>query len=47
MGQLKNLVMLAIADEHTTAHIADFLTSDTSKFGLMQVITFQDQTYRK
>lgn len=38
MGQIKNLVMLAIAD---------FLTSDTSKFGLMQVITFQDQTYRK
>lgn len=24
-----------------------FLTSDTSKFGLMQVITFRDQTYRK
>ena len=47
LGQLKNLVMLAIADEHTTAHIADFLTSDTSKFGLMLVITFQDQTYRK
>ena len=47
LGQLKNLVMLAIADEQTTAHIADFLTSDTSIFGLMQVITFQDQTYRK
>lgn len=39
--------MLAIANEHTTAHIADFLTSDTSRFGLMQVITFQDQTYLK
>ena len=37
----------AIDDEHATAHIADFLTSDTSKFGLMLVITFQDQTHRK